>query len=239
MKKIIIALFVLVFMVGCQDSKKEVDTNKETSSTQQEEQTKQQTEDTKQTEQKEETKSEETKSKESSTPDTSSKQNNNTNKEATPKQESSSSPSTKQPTTPVPEVPATPPVSPPVETKQYVSVSIDCKTILNNMDSFKEQYKSFVPSDGVLLTATKVEYKKGDTVLSLLKRVAKEKGIRVIDQGGYISNIGNINEMGMQNKQGGWMYEVNGTLGNVGANSYTPAANDVIRWRYTCIPGDI
>lgn len=165
--------------------------------------------------------------------------------ETSNKQNSSSSNESIPPSVEIPSNTTPPPTKPPVEeiaptpTKQYVMVSIDCKTILDNRESFKEKYESFIPSNGVLLNQTKVEYQSGDTVLSVFKKVTKEKGIAIINQNGYISSIGHISERGMEDGTGGWMYLVNGSVASVGAGSYKLSANDTIQWRYTCIPGDI
>lgn len=227
MKKIVIALTVLFFLTGCQSTKDTKTTSQITQEEKQEEQNQEQEKTKQETKGTEEGSKPETKEEQSKTKET--KQ-----QEETTSTQSSSSSESVPPT-------ASPPasVSPAVETKKYVTISIDCKTILNNMDTFKEQYKSFVPSSGVILVEAKIEYASGDTVLSLLKKVTKEKGIRIINQGGYISNIANINQMGMQNGQGGWMYQVNGVLGDTGADAYKVSNGDVVQWRYTCYPGDI
>lgn len=233
MKKIVITLTILFFLMGCQSAKdtKEMTQVTREEQTQEHEKTKQEANNTEQetNNTKQETDNTVTSGKQEK------KEENNTTKE-TKQQETrgSTPPSTSNENTPPVSTP-----TPPVETKEYVTLSIDCKTILNNMDTFKEQYKSFVPSNGFILVDTKVEYSNGDTVLSLLKKVTKEKGIRMINQAGYISNIANINQMGMQNGQGGWMYKVNGALGDVGAGTYKLSSGDVVQWRYTCYPGDI
>lgn len=226
MKKIIMTIFVLLFLVGC-SSQTTKDIKQTTSKTQQNETKEEILEETKE-ETKQETKQE---------TNTTSKNKQPVEKKEAPK----SNPEVKEdtPNTSQTPTPPTPPVEPPKEVKKQVTISIDCKTILNNMDTLKEQYKNFIPSNGIILANVKVEVLEGDTVLTVLKKITKEKGIRIINQGGYISNIANINQMGMQNGQGGWMYQVNGTLGEVGSDSYKLSNGDVVRWRYTCYPGDI
>lgn len=129
--------------------------------------------------------------------------------------------------------------TPPVTKTKYVTVSIDCLTILNNMNDIKDNYTSFIPANGYLLKETKVEITDSDTALSVLKKAAKDNGIKIVNQNGYISSIGFIYEKAMKNNDGGWMYFVNGAKGNVGAGSYKLSNGDFVRWRYTSHPGDI
>ena len=51
---------------------------------------------------------------------------------------------------------------------------IECKTILNNMDSLKSNKKEFLPADGVILKKTTVTFEGGETVFDVLKRICKE-----------------------------------------------------------------
>lgn len=122
---------------------------------------------------------------------------------------------------------------------KYVTVSIDCLTILHNMNDIKENYLSFIPKDGYILKETKAEITDDDTALSILKKVTKEQGIKIVNQNGYISIIQNIPERIMKNNDGGWMFFVNGKQANVGAGSYKITDGDEIRWRYTSHPGDM
>ena len=121
---------------------------------------------------------------------------------------------------------------------KYVTITIDCKTILNNMGALPEQYKGFVPSNGMIMPTKKVKLQEGDTVFDVVVRVAKQQNIQLSQSAGYIQSINNLTEKMFQGS-GGWMYAVNGSYASTGSNSYTLKNNDRIEWRYTCYIGDI
>ena len=97
------------------------------------------------------------------------------------------------------------------------TISIECSSILDNMEALKETKKEFVPSDGWILKETEVSFKGGETAFDVLKQICGKKGIH-IDCG----------------KNSGWMYSVNGEYPNYGASSYNLKDGDKVEWRYTC-----
>lgn len=179
--------------------------------------------------------SKDTAKKESAGNSNASKEQNNTSSkvENTPKQEAPQSSSN----------PQTPPV---VEEPKisYVTISIDVKTLLSNMNQLKENKRPYVPSDGWLLYPVKVEMQEGDTVFSILERITRRNRIALEYQGAssnafntvYIQGIGQLYEFDCGNLSG-WMYFVNGNYVNVGASAYKVNEGDVITWRYTCDSG--
>ena len=50
---------------------------------------------------------------------------------------------------------------------QTCTISIDCSTILDNMDKLERGKEGLIPSDGILLAKTEVQYEEGDTVFTL------------------------------------------------------------------------
>lgn len=122
--------------------------------------------------------------------------------------------------------------------EQYVTLSIDCKTILNNINQLPEQYKSCVPGNGIILPAQKVKIQEDDTVFDVVLRVTKQKRIPLAQSNGYIQSINALPEK-IFNGSGGWMYSVNGTFANTGCKEYRLKDNDKIEWRYTCYIGDL
>lgn len=124
------------------------------------------------------------------------------------------------------------------EQKQYVTISIDMKNILNHMDLVDESTQRFVISSGIVLSSTQVSFTKGETVYSILQRICQEKGIPLVTSQGYINAIHNIGEMDA-GKTSGWLYTVNGEVPSVGSTGYRVKENDVIAWRYTVIQGDV
>ena len=58
---------------------------------------------------------------------------------------------------------------------QTCTISIDCSTILDNMDKLERGKEGLIPSDGILLAKTEVQYEEGDTVFTMLKRELKSR----------------------------------------------------------------
>lgn len=123
------------------------------------------------------------------------------------------------------------------------SISISCSTILSNMDKLKEGKEGLVPSSGVILGSTTVEYEEGDTVFDILKKVTRTNGIHMeyTDTPGYnssyIEGIANLyeNDCGPGS---GWMYCVNGVYYDYGCSQYDVEEGDNIQWNYTCEMGN-
>lgn len=126
----------------------------------------------------------------------------------------------------------------PESTTEYVYVSIDCKTILNNMNDLPEQYKQYVPSNGIILSSKKVKLSEGDTVFDIITKVTKMNKIQMSQSSGYIQSIHNLPEK-LFNGSGGWMYGVNGSYADRGSKEYKLKNNDKVEWRYTCYIGDL
>ena len=84
------------------------------------------------------------------------------------------------------------------------TISIECSSILDNMEALKETKKEFVPSDGWILKETY-----------------------------YVEGINQLYEFDC-GKNSGWMYSVNGEYPNYGASSYNLKDGDKVEWRYTC-----
>lgn len=119
------------------------------------------------------------------------------------------------------------------------TLSISCNTILNNHDKLDKSKASFVPSNGVILGASQVELKSGDSVYDVLVRLTKQAGIQMeaswtpMYDAYYIEGINQLYEFDCGNLSG-WMYKVNGWFPNYGASKYKVKKGDVIEWVYTC-----
>lgn len=120
----------------------------------------------------------------------------------------------------------------------YVTISIDCLTILQNMDNLEEGKEKYV-GDGWILKTTKVKCKKGQTVYDILEQVCKAYSIQMENSytplygSNYIEGIGNLYEFDCGNLSG-WMYNVDGWYPNYGCSRYVLKAGEAIQWRYTC-----
>ena len=121
--------------------------------------------------------------------------------------------------------------------------SIECSTILNNLDMLDPDKLEIVPSDGVILKKTKVTFYEGESVFDVLQRLCKKKGIHMeaswtpMYNSAYIEGIHNLYEFDC-GALSGWMYKVNGWYPNYGASRYQLTDGDEVEWRYTCDLGN-
>ena len=121
--------------------------------------------------------------------------------------------------------------------------SIECSTILNNLDMLDPEKLEMVPSGGVILAKTTVTFYEGESVFDVLQWLCKEKGIHMesswtpIYNSAYIEGIHNLYEFDC-GELSGWMYRVNGWYPNYGCSRYQLKQGDVVEWRYTCDLGE-
>ena len=128
--------------------------------------------------------------------------------------------------------------------KSYTcTFSIECSTILNNLDMLDPDKLEMVPSGGVILKKTSVTFYEGESVFDVLQRLCKEKGIHMeaewtpIYNSAYVEGIHNLYEFDC-GALSGWMYKVNGWYPNYGSSRYHLKDGDVVEWRYTCDLGN-
>ncbi len=121
--------------------------------------------------------------------------------------------------------------------------SIECATILNNLDQLDPEKLEMVPSGGVILPKTTVTFYEGESVYDVLQRVCKENGIHMeaswtpIYNSAYVEGIHNLYEFDC-GALSGWMYKVNGWYPNYGSSRYQLKDGDVVEWRFTCDLGN-
>ena len=102
----------------------------------------------------------------------------------------------------------------------------------------------FVPSDGVILPASEVEIKEGDTAFDVLKKVCAANSIQLeyTYSAGfgtyYVEGIHQLYEKDCGGKSG-WLYRVNSEFPNVGCSSYELHDGDTVEFLYTCDMGDV
>ncbi len=119
------------------------------------------------------------------------------------------------------------------------TIEIRCDTILDHLDLLNDAKKSYVPSDGCILSATTVAFSEGESVFDILRRVCEEKDIQLeyswtpVYDSYYIEGIHQLYEFDCGNESG-WMYKVNEVFPNYGCSSYEPKAGDSIVFLYTC-----
>lgn len=119
------------------------------------------------------------------------------------------------------------------------TISINCSTILSNMDRLPAEKEEFVPSDGWIMKSTKVSFSAGESVHDILQKACKDKGIHMEStftpayDAAYVEGINQIYEFDC-GELSGWMFSVNGWFPNYGCSKYTVSDGDVIQWVYTC-----
>lgn len=135
--------------------------------------------------------------------------------------------------------PETKPEIRPEPVSKYVTISITCNTILNNLDKVPENKKDIIPSNGVILAEKQVEINDGDTVFDVLLRETRKQRIHMdfvespVYGSTYIKGINNLYEFDGGDLSG-WMYSVNGVFPNYGCSNYNLNDGDIIQWKYTC-----
>lgn len=119
------------------------------------------------------------------------------------------------------------------------TIMIQCNSVLKNMDALSPGKEKFIPSNGVILSASTVEFREGETVFDVLKRTCSAAGIQL--EYAYTPGYGSYYVEGINNlyefdcgSQSGWIYKVNGWSANCGCSEYKLKKNDVIVWDYTC-----
>ena len=131
----------------------------------------------------------------------------------------------------------------PSENKQkqenFCTLSINCLTILNNLDMLDEEKIPYIPPNGIVLEEKSVPISEGDTVFDVLLRETKNNSIHLeftknpTLNSAYIEGIANLYEFDC-GELSGWMYRVNGEFPQCGCSSYSVTPNDNIEWVYTC-----
>jgi hypothetical protein len=125
------------------------------------------------------------------------------------------------------------------EKKLTCTLSVTCKTILDNMDKFNKDKLEVLPPDGIIYETKEVTFYEGESVFDVLLREMKKNKIQMefemtpVYNSNYIEGINNIYEFDC-GELSGWMYRVNGWFPNYGCSRYMLKDGDVIEWIYTC-----
>lgn len=125
----------------------------------------------------------------------------------------------------------------------YATISIECKTILDNYDKLDENLKDekYVPKDGIILAETEYPIDDNDTAFSILQKAVKDKRIHMEFQGAQQNSLGSVYVQGINHiyefscgELSGWFYTVNGEFGNISTANYKLKNGDEVKWLYTC-----
>ena len=119
----------------------------------------------------------------------------------------------------------------------FVTITIQCRAVLEHPDELNEEKKALVPEDGVMLALSKIALEEGDTVYDILLRAAGAAGLALDEKNAlgsvYIRGIGGLFEFDC-GRGSGWMYKVNGVAPNYGCSKVTVSSGDEIEWYYVC-----
>ena len=117
------------------------------------------------------------------------------------------------------------------------TISIKCTSVLKNMDKLSSGKAKYVPSNGIILSTSTIEFKEGENVYDILKRSCSAAGIpmsaRSSSMGIYVEGINGLFEFDCGGTSG-WMYSVNGSTPNHSCSEHTVRNGDSIVWYYTC-----
>ena len=118
-------------------------------------------------------------------------------------------------------------------------LTIECSTILDNMDQLTDGKEGLIPADGMILPRTKVVFYEGESVYDVLvretraRRIHMEASFTPMYNSAYIEGIHNLYEFDC-GAESGWMYSVNGWFPNYGVSRYVLKQDDELELRYTC-----
>lgn len=139
------------------------------------------------------------------------------------------------------------------EAAETVSITIDCKTILQNESKLDKAKKDFVPDDGIIFSGN-VEIDDGDTAFDALKKACEgnhcnsdckwcKNGIKLeytytpMYKTYYVEGIHQLYEFDCGSTSG-WLFSVNGKFPETGSSSYVVKPGDDLLFIYSCEPGD-
>ena len=128
------------------------------------------------------------------------------------------------------------------EYDHHCTLYIDCKTVLDNMDSLDPNKAELIPEDGVILEKVEVGFDDGESVYDVLLRELRKREIHIeastvpMYNSVYIEGIANLYEFDC-GYSSGWEYCVNGVFPNYGCSQYYPQEGDEIMFLYTCSLG--
>jgi hypothetical protein len=121
----------------------------------------------------------------------------------------------------------------------FVTLSVRCDTILNNMNLLNREKHELVPADGIIFPTTTVTAYEGESVFNVLQREMRRARIHMefrntpLYNSSYVMGINNLYEFDT-GELSGWMYKVNDWFPNYGSSRYQLKPGDVIEWAYTC-----
>lgn len=121
------------------------------------------------------------------------------------------------------------------KTTVQCDVSVECKSVLKNIDKLKPGHEEYVPKNGYIIKDISVSVKKGSTVYDAVKAACASSGVKLTASAGiygtYIIGFNNIDEKDCS-AESGWVYYVNGVSPSKSCSKYTVSENDKIVFSY-------
>ncbi len=123
--------------------------------------------------------------------------------------------------------------------EKYCTLSVECSSILDNMEWLNLDKVELVPEDGIIYARKKVKFYEGESVFNLLLREMKKSKIHMefkntpLYNSSYVEGINNLYEFDC-GELSGWMYKVNNWFPNYGSSRYVLEEGDLVEWVYTC-----
>ncbi len=124
-------------------------------------------------------------------------------------------------------------------TSSYITctVTIECKSILNNMDKLKNGHEKYVPPDGYIINKYVVTLDNNSSAFDAVKAACNKQGVTIntvnSSYGKYIAGFNNIDEKDC-GSQSGWVYKVNGNSPSKSCGRYKLSDGDNVVFSYTC-----
>lgn len=126
---------------------------------------------------------------------------------------------------------------PVTDSKNYCYVTVECKEILSHKDKLVANHEKYIPSNGYLINAYKVEVSSDSTVYSVLKEACKHYNYYINAEnsayGIYIKGINQIDEKDC-GRESGWTFSVNSKYPSKSADKVSVCKGDKIKFSYLC-----
>lgn len=117
------------------------------------------------------------------------------------------------------------------------TVTVECKSILKNMDKLADGHAPYVPSDGYFINSCTVTLDNGSSAYDAVQLACNKQGVHMTTvnsgYGKYVKGFNNINEKDC-GSQSGWLYFVNGSSPSKSCSKYKLSNGDNVVFSYTC-----
>lgn len=123
--------------------------------------------------------------------------------------------------------------------ENFCTLSVTCAAAVQNLNLLPAEKRDLIPENGVIFTASSIEFDEGESAFDVLKREMKKNKIHLefkntpVYNSAYIEGINNLYEFDVGNLSG-WMYKVNGSFPGYGCSEYKLNNGDEIEFVYTC-----